>query len=67
MRRSFDHVVFVSAPQGTGKTTNAQALMAMFGCTSVVEEWDGVSPVPNGALGLTNEPWPGCSREQIAA
>ena len=66
MRKSF-HVVFVSAPQGSGKSTNAQALMGMFDCTSVVEDWDGVSPVPNGALVLTSHPWPDYSREQIAA
>ena len=41
-------------PQGAGKTVQADVLAAMFQCTSVVDEWDGVSPVPDGALVLTN-------------
>ncbi len=45
--------VIVIAPKGAGKTTNAVALMRMFGCTSIVDEWDGRKPLPNGALALT--------------
>ena len=50
--------VFVSAPQGAGKSRNAEALRAMFGCTSILddEDWDGNSEVPAGALVLTNRP-----------
>ena len=46
--------VYVFAPQGAGKTRNAAALCEMFGCNSIVDEWDGISPVPSGALVLTN-------------
>lgn len=42
----------VVAPQGAGKNLHAQALCDLFGCTTVVDEWDGVSPVPEGALVL---------------
>lgn len=45
--------VFVFAPQGAGKTANAEALRAMFGCTSVVDDWSG-SVVPDGALVLSS-------------
>jgi len=53
MRDSLN-AVFVFAPQGRGKTRHAQALAAMFECTSIVEDWDGVSDVPDGALVLSN-------------
>lgn len=65
MSKSF-HVVFVSAPQGGGKSTNAEALMGMFDCTSVVDDWDGVSPVPDGALVLTSQPWPDYTQARAA-
>lgn len=45
--------VYVSAPQGAGKTRHAEALCALFGCTGIVDEWDGSSPVPPGSLVLT--------------
>lgn len=40
------------APQGAGKSRHAAALAELFGCTTVVDEWDG-GPVPDGALVLT--------------
>jgi hypothetical protein len=46
--------VVVCAPQGAGKTKYAEALRAMFGCSSIVDDWDGESPLPAGALALTN-------------
>lgn len=50
--------VFVSAPQGAGKTRHAEALREMFGCTSIIDDgaWDGSSDVPAGALVLTHLP-----------
>jgi len=54
--RSNPPTVFVSAPQGAGKTLNAGVLREMFQCTSVVDDWDGISEVPPGALVLTSEP-----------
>ena len=46
--------VVIIAPAGAGKTRNQAALKKMFGCTSIVDEWDGRSPLPPGALALTN-------------
>lgn len=48
--------VVIIAPQGAGKTRNEAALMKIFGCTSVVDEWDGRTALPRGALALTNAP-----------
>lgn len=50
------HVVVIYAPAAAGKTTNAEALAKMFGCTSIVDDWDRCSPLPVGALALTNVP-----------
>lgn len=46
--------VFVFAPQGSGKSRHAEALRSMFGCTVIVDDWDGISEVPSGALVLSN-------------
>lgn len=48
--------VFVFAPQGAGKTANAEALRAMFGCTSVMDDWEigSGSFIPDGALVLSS-------------
>jgi hypothetical protein len=46
--------VIVVAPQGAGKSLHAAALASRFGCTSIVDEWDGLSELPTGALALTN-------------
>ncbi|WP_159407444.1 hypothetical protein ACCQ13_14820 [Xanthomonas sp. NCPPB 1638] len=48
------HFVVVYAPQGAGKGRHADALAQMFGCTHVVDEWDGLSPLADGALALTS-------------
>lgn len=48
--------IILSAPPGCGKSRNAEALRRMFGCSCVVDEWDGQSPVPANALVLTNLP-----------
>lgn len=44
--------MYVFAPQGAGKSTHAAELAQLFGCTTVVDEWDGTSEVPDGALVL---------------
>jgi hypothetical protein len=44
--------VYVFAPQGAGKSTHAAELAERFGCTTVVDDWDGTSEVPAGALVL---------------
>lgn len=48
--------VILSAPQGTGKTTQALRIASALGCTQIVEEWNGSDPLPDGALALTNAP-----------
>ena len=50
----FSGCVFVCAGQGSGKSAHAEALRKMFGCTSIVDDWDGESDVPARALVLTN-------------
>lgn len=47
--------VFLCAPQGAGKNVHAPAIAAMFGCTSIVDEWICGDEVPEGALILTFE------------
>lgn len=44
--------VYVFAPQGAGKSTHAAELAERFGCTTVLDDWDGTSEVPDGALVL---------------
>lgn len=46
--------VVIHGPQGCGKTRNAQALAAHFGCTQIIDGWDGRVRVPAGSLVLTN-------------
>jgi hypothetical protein len=47
-------IVIVIAPQGAGKNRHAEALMQRFGCTHIVDEWDGVAELAPGALALCN-------------
>lgn len=49
-------MVVISAPQGAGKTRHAEQLREMFGCTCIVDDWDGCSVPPPGALVLTHLP-----------
>lgn len=48
--------VILTAPPGWGKTTQAQALQAEFGCACVVDEWNPSKRITPGALHLTNMP-----------
>lgn len=58
----------IYGPQGCGKTTNASALAEHFGCVSIVDDWDGRAPLPDGALALYNgcgvPPW--CPYERLS-
>ncbi len=47
--------VIVYAPQGSGKTLHAQALMQHFGCSALIDEWRTGTPVLENALALTND------------
>ena len=46
--------IIIVTPQGAGKTLNAQKLQQALGCTRIVDEWDGRSPLQPGDLALTN-------------
>ncbi|WP_265532298.1 ATP-binding protein [Pseudomonas saponiphila] len=46
--------MIVTGPAGSGKTKNAEAFMRVFGCSRLVEEWDGVVRLRAGDLALTN-------------
>lgn len=48
--------IIVHGSQGCGKTSAAQALRRHFGCTQIIDEWDGRVPLPGGALVMTNLP-----------
>lgn len=48
--------VIVYAPQGTGKTINAQAIAAFFGKSRVVDEWVPGVLIPSDSIALTNVP-----------
>ena len=48
------NTVVIHGPQGCGKTRNAQALAAHFGCSRVVDDWNGQSKIEEGSLVLTN-------------
>ena len=46
--------IILSAPQGWGKTTHADALQAHFGCIGVVDCWHAGLAIKAGHLHLTN-------------
>lgn len=46
--------VIIIAPAGLGKSLKASSLMRAFGCTRLVEEWNGVAPLRDGEMVLTN-------------
>lgn len=46
--------VIIVAPAGSGKSTAAQSLMQPLGCTRLVEEWGGRTPLQPGDLALAN-------------
>lgn len=46
------HIVW--GPAGSGKSRIGQQLALAVGATQLVDAWDGLSPLPAGALALTN-------------
>lgn len=58
----------IYGPQGCGKTTKAQALAEHFGCSTIVDDWDGRAPLPDDTLALYNgrgvPPW--CAYEHLS-
>lgn len=45
----------VYGPQGCGKTANAKAIAAHFNCTTIVDNWDGRSALPDGAIAFCQQ------------
>lgn len=48
------NTIVIHGPQGCGKTRNAQALAKHFGCSRIVDDWNGRSKVEPGSLVLTS-------------
>ena len=48
-------IVIVHGPLGSGKTSNARALMQHFGCTRLVDGWRGDRKLQPGDLVLTHD------------
>ena len=46
--------IILTAPQGWGKTRNAQALRTELGCSRVWDQWHPPMPIRPGTLHLTN-------------
>lgn len=47
-------IVILHGGQGSGKTTIAESLMLGFGCTRMVDEWDGKAQLNEGDFAVTN-------------
>lgn len=60
-----NNTVVAYGPQGSGKTSQAGAIAALYGCTSIVEEWDTRALLVPGALHLTNVPPTGLPKDVI--
>lgn len=48
------NTIVIHGPQGCGKTRSAEALAKHFGCSHIVDDWNGRDKVAPGALVLTN-------------
>lgn len=48
-------IVIVYGAQASGKTRRAKELLRHYGCTRLVDDWDGKSPLANGDLALTSK------------
>jgi hypothetical protein len=53
MREKTMQALIVVGPQGCGKTQLAGQMLDFFGCTKLLDSWEG-EPLPDGALALTN-------------
>jgi len=46
--------VVIYGPEGCGKSLLSQDMKKHFGCTAVVDGWDGEADLPDGVLAITN-------------
>lgn len=46
--------IIVSSEQGTGKTAMAEQLLALYPNHTIVDEWDGMSELPENTIAFTN-------------
>jgi len=51
-------IIILYGLQGSGKSRRAEEYRAMYGCSRVVDDWDGISPLNDGDLVITNIPPP---------
>ena len=42
-------------PQAIGKTINSKQIASLLGCDRIIDDWNGKSPIPEGAFAITNE------------
>lgn len=54
MKNYMTPAIIVYGPPGCGKSTHAPTFARRYGCTRIIDEWDGRSALPEGALALTN-------------
>jgi len=59
--------VIVHGPQACGKTQNSAKFAVAFGCKKIVDDWDGQSPVPAGALALTSVEPPFATKGKVVS
>lgn len=41
-------------PQAVGKTLHAAQIAAGLGCSQIIDDWNGTTPIPPGVLAITN-------------
>lgn len=46
--------IILHGPQGSGKTQAANLIISRYKIKEVIEEWDGITKIPEGALAVTN-------------
>jgi len=51
-------IIVIHGAQGSGKSRRSAELLKHYGCSQVVEGWDGIQHLPNNSLALTNVPPP---------
>lgn len=47
-------IAILHGPQRSGKTLHSQSIKNLYKCKRIVDEWDGVQPLEDGDLAITN-------------